>query len=153
MAKVVIRPMKPATYYNAVLDVDRPDHQDLVDEAYPESEGYPLNGGELEKPTDEHPANLESSLMLGDERMHRLVLDIDQPVELRESATPGHHHLIIPDVRCTWQEYLVLLEALVLCGVVEADYVKHARERKQCLIRLPGVKKASTVESHEVPDF
>lgn len=55
--------------------------------------------------------------------MHLPTLDIDLPAELRDSSTPGHHHLLL-NHPMTWRQYKRLLRALARAGVVEKSWVK-----------------------------
>ncbi len=79
------------------------------------------------------------------QKHHQVVLDIDHPVHVVESSTPGHHHLIIevpggiPD-----EAYWKLVEALGLAGVVEPGYVNASITRGRTDVRLPWVSKADT---------
>jgi hypothetical protein len=74
------------------------------------------------------------------EPLHRPVLDIDLPVTLLSSTTPGHHHLLI-DHPMTWSRYLDLLDALVNAGIVEPGYVKAAQARGHTAVRVPWLRK------------
>jgi hypothetical protein len=74
------------------------------------------------------------------EPLHRPVLDIDLPVTLLPSTTPGHHHLLI-DHPLTWSRYLDLLDALAYAGIVERGYVKAARARGHTAVRVPWLRK------------
>ena len=95
--------------------------------------------GQLVDPTEENPANVVSSLCATGE--HRPAIDVDVPVRLIPSSTEDHWHLYFPTISLTWEQYEVLLEALVKVGIVQENYLKHSRERKQTLLRLPHVKK------------
>ena len=74
---------------------------------------------------------------------HKVVLDIDLPVTVLPSTTPGHHHLFI-DHEVDWDDYVHLLEALTACGLVEPGYAYASKERGYSCVRLPWVKKAET---------
>jgi len=76
---------------------------------------------------------------------HRVMLDIDVPAVLVPSSTPGHHHLYI-DVYVTWDKYVVLLDALADCGVVERGYVSASKERGFTAVRLPWVRRKTPRE-------
>jgi hypothetical protein len=71
---------------------------------------------------------------------HRPVLDIDLPVVLTESTTPGHFHLFI-DKQMSWPVYVDLLKALAAAGIVEQGFVDVAIKRGSTMVRLPWVKK------------
>jgi hypothetical protein len=75
-----------------------------------------------------------------DAEFHRPVIDLDLPIEVLPSSTPGHHHLFI-DAPMSWDAYLALLDALVVAGLVEAGYVKAARHRGHTAVRVPWFRK------------
>lgn len=72
--------------------------------------------------------------------LHKIVLDVDHPVKVLESSTPGHHHLFI-DKPMSWDRYRAVLEALTLAGVVEPGYLGISEQRGYTAVRLPWVKK------------
>lgn len=72
--------------------------------------------------------------------VHRPVLDIDVPVTLLSSSTPGHHHLLI-DKPMTWEQYKDLLVALKLAGIVEGGYVAASERRGHSAVRVPWLRK------------
>jgi hypothetical protein len=74
------------------------------------------------------------------EVMHKPVLDIDVPVEIQPSSTPGHFHLAI-DKEMTWQQYERLLDILVEVGIVEPGFAAASISRGYSAVRLPWVKK------------
>jgi hypothetical protein len=76
---------------------------------------------------------------------HKVVLDIDLPVTVLPSTTPGHHHLFI-DHEVAWDDYVNLLEALAACGLVEPGYVNASKQRGYSCVRLPWVKKVDPPE-------
>lgn len=73
---------------------------------------------------------------------HKPVLDIDLPVKVLDSSTPGHHHLFI-DKEMTWDEYDKLLTVLVKLGIVEPGFRNASQHRQHTAVRLPWVKKKS----------
>lgn len=85
-------------------------------------------------------ANVITSMTDYDYSRHRPVLDIDLPVTLIESSTPGHYHLLI-DKPMSWATYSALLEALAAAGVVERGYAEASITRGHTAVRLPWVKK------------
>lgn len=87
-------------------------------------------------------ANLITSKVEGTER-HKPVLDIDLPVKLLPSSTPGHFHLLI-DHEMSWETYCYLLDALVIAGVVQPGYADASRAEGFTCVRLPWVRKAVT---------
>lgn len=91
------------------------------------------------------PAGLEKALVIssaveGSVVAHRPALDIDHPVRVVPSSTPGHHHLFI-DVDMTWAQYSKLLDVLAEVGVIEQGYADVSKVREATYLRLPWVKK------------
>lgn len=75
--------------------------------------------------------------------MHYPVLDLDGiPLEVRDSGTPGHVHLLI-DHPVRWDDYELLLLALLGCGLLEEGYVNASIERGHTAIRLPTSAKGA----------
>lgn len=74
--------------------------------------------------------------------VHKPVLDIDMPVKVIESSTPGHHHLFI-DKELTSKQYFKLLDVLVECGIIEFGYKYHSERRGFTAIRVPWVRKGT----------
>ena len=71
---------------------------------------------------------------------HKVVIDVDFPVVVVPSTTPGHHHLFI-DKDMSWGVYVELLEALVNAGIVEAGFLGASKDRGFTGVRLPWVRK------------
>lgn len=72
--------------------------------------------------------------------LHKVVLDIDMPVKVVPSSTPGHGHLFI-DKDLTWEQYDRLLNLLAEIGILEDGYVRAAERRGFTAVRLPWIKK------------
>lgn len=81
----------------------------------------------------------ESRFYNGNE-MHRPILDIDMPVTVIPSSTPGHGHLYI-DKKLTWEDYSKLLNVLAEVGIIEEGYAAASIARQHTAVRLPWVKK------------
>lgn len=81
-----------------------------------------------------------SEIAFRDGTRHKIVLDIDMPVKVVDSSTPGHHHLFI-DKELSWAEYKSLLHLLAELGVIEYGYVGASLERGFTGVRLPWKKK------------
>lgn len=88
------------------------------------------------QPGDPLPVGVTSA----DGALHRPVVDVDLPVKVLPSTTPGHGHLYI-DKPMTWSTYLRLLDALVEAELVEPGYVAAARQRGHTAVRVPWVHK------------
>lgn len=71
---------------------------------------------------------------------HRPVLDIDFPVKVVPSSTPGHFHLYL-DKEMSWEVYEELLKALGKAGILEEGYVRASIAREHTSVRLPWIKK------------
>jgi hypothetical protein len=76
--------------------------------------------------------------------MHKPVLDIDMPVTVLPSSTPGHYHLFI-DKELTWDSYVQLLSVMSAIGILEDGFVSASLARGHTAVRLPWIKK----ESHD----
>ncbi len=89
-----------------------------------------------------HEPNIVTSKVNGRPGQHAPVLDIDFPVTVVESSTPGHSHVYI-DKPMDWHVYRDLLLALVAAGLVEEGYAEAAIHRGFTDVRLPWVTKES----------
>jgi hypothetical protein len=97
---------------------------------------------------DEHeirePAPIEDSHLVSSEvrdtDLHMPCIDIDVPIRVVESSTPGHGHLYI-DHAMSWEHYDAILQALVAAGVVEQGYYDASVSRGATHLRLPWVRK------------
>lgn len=88
---------------------------------------------------DPSEANVVGSLAA--DGMHYPVLDLDGiALEVRDSGTPGHTHLLI-DHPIPWDDYAQLLRALAKAGLLEPGYVEASIDRGHTAIRLPGCRK------------
>lgn len=104
----------------------------------------PLDGREYGSPQDlvgaeTLTANLVSSALEGN-HWHAPVLDIDFPVSVVPSSTPGHFHLYI-DAPMGWEVYRTLLEALRDAGILQWGFVENSIIQKQSSLRVPWVRK------------
>ena len=87
---------------------------------------------------DRHPdvsGNLVSSHIHGS-KLHAPVIDIDVPVRLIPSTTPGHTHLYI-DVPMSRVRMMVLLWALKVAGVLEMGSFWWSLRRGATFVRVP----------------
>lgn len=87
-----------------------------------------------------------------DEVMHRPVLDIDIPIKVVPSSTPGHSHLFI-DIAMSWGDYEKLLWALAAAGIVEEGYVHASVRRGHTSVRLPHVRKPDAPVTEQAPSL
>lgn len=71
---------------------------------------------------------------------HLPTLDIDVPMWVSESTTPGHHHLIIYKP-ISWEKYSKLLEMMADCGILEEGLVRASLARKASWVRTPWTAK------------
>lgn len=117
-------------------------HAPSLDEPYDES--LPFEKRQRHQvPADQvgPKTNLQSSLWT--DGKHRPTLDIDVPVEIRPSATPGHCHLVFPTIALEWEEYELLLGWLARVGILEEGFVGASRQptRRMTFIRTPWTRK------------
>ncbi len=107
-------------------------------------------GNDHEGVMDVEHANLITSMVVGPEDLHKVVIDVDLPVSLVASSTPGHFHLFI-DKAMPWPTYVALLEALAAAGIVEPGYLAAALRRGHTAVRLPWVRKPEVVPLPVMP--
>lgn len=88
---------------------------------------------------DEDDCHLVSSMTING--MHKPVLDIDLPVLLEPSSSPGKFHLII-DKELSANEYDKLINTLVEVGILQKGIKKYQWDKNGfTAVRLPGVMK------------
>lgn len=95
-------------------------------------------GVETRTPTTPQDSDVVSSALPGGQ--HAPCIDIDVPMTVVPSSTPGHGHLYI-DVPMTWEDYERLLTVMAEVGIVEQGYLRASRTRKATHLRLPWVAK------------
>ena len=88
-------------------------------------------------------ANVVSSLLTNGR--HAPAIDMDLPVLVVPSTTPGHSHVYI-DHELSWDNYLRLLAVLVDVGLVQQGFYNSALRRGTTLLRLPHVAKATPAQ-------
>lgn len=76
-------------------------------------------------------------------KKHRVILDIDVPVHVVPSSTPGHGHLYI-DHELSWDDYERLMLLMAEIGLLEHGYVAASIRRGFTSVRLPWVRKTGT---------
>ena len=104
--------------------------------------GYPgSNGTVVERIED---ANVVSSDSRGIKEMHYPVIDLDVPVHLVPSSTPGHSHLYI-DKEVSRGQFESILWALTDAGIVEDGYYAMFIKRGRADVRLPWVQKGAAL--------
>lgn len=88
------------------------------------------------------PFNLVSSVRLreghvlfGRDTMHMPLFDVDMPVYVIPSKTPGHFHLGFPSLSWTIETYLRFLQCMVDFGIVQEGYLAASQVRKASFIR------------------
>ena len=74
---------------------------------------------------------------------HKPVIDLDLPVRLVPSGTPGHSHLYI-DKGMDAGVFFNLLDAMADAGIVERGYANASRERGYAAVRHPDRPKLDT---------
>lgn len=105
-------------------------------------------GSEFRWPTSRLHANRISSLTEDD--LHAPVIDVDLPIRVIPSSTPGHYHLYI-DKKMSWKAYRKLLKALVEAGLVEENWYKMSLRRRMTMVRPPHLRKKDDPDRRSVP--
>lgn len=72
---------------------------------------------------------------------HMVMFDVDIPMEVIESSTPGHYHVYFPGTGVGKDALFYLLAELSNCGIVEPGYVAASKARGFTALRLPWVRK------------
>lgn len=85
-------------------------------------------------------ANILTSEAQGRPGIHKFMIDVDLPVVVMPSSTPGHWHLYI-DVDIEWERYVALLRALAEAGVIEVGYARASIKRGYTSLRPPWIAK------------
>lgn len=93
------------------------------------------------RPAPLDQANLVSSLTT--RGTHRPIIDLDVSHRLVPSSTVGHGHLYV-EVEMSWWRYRLLLWAMRVAGIIGQGYYCAAVDRRQTLVRKPGVSKDAT---------
>lgn len=100
-----------------------------------------------EELNDENPpavftvdADIITSEVVGSTDLHAPVLDLDFPVAVVPSTTPGHYHLYL-DWTLSKENYFKLLDTLADVGLIESGYVEASRARGYSAVRLPWITK------------
>lgn len=83
-------------------------------------------------PATKDDANLVSSLTASGK--HMPAIDIDLPVRVVESSTPGHYHLFI-DKEVEQEHYWQILRALYEAGIVERGFYELSVARGASFLR------------------
>lgn len=85
--------------------------------------------------------NVNTSLIRNDpQERHMIALDVDVPVQVYPSSTPGHSHLYI-EKPVTQVEMMRVVGLLAQLGIVEDGYAEASAERGYTCLRLPWVRK------------
>lgn len=93
-------------------------------------------------PHREVVTNCEANLISSEAEngLHYPVLDIDFPIYVIPSSTPGNFHLYI-EKGLPWSTYSKLLVALTDAGILQEGYLNACLGRKATYVRLPWVSK------------
>ena len=85
-------------------------------------------------------ANVTTSLIKGTQ-LHSPAFDIDVPIVVHASSTPGHHHIYFPSIMLSAEDYGDLLRVLAKVGIVQPGWTKRFEKDGMTVLRKPGVKK------------
>lgn len=93
-------------------------------------------------PHRELVTNLDANVISSEaeDGRHYPVLDIDFPIYVIPSSTPGNFHLYI-EKGLSWDQYSKLLIALADAGIIQEGYLGACLERRATYVRLPWVTK------------
>lgn len=89
-------------------------------------------------------ADVVTSIARHARQVHRPTLDLDMPVKVYPSETPGHHHLVI-DHPMPWDDYRRLLEVMADVGLLERGYVNASIGRGHTSIATRPWKEARDI--------
>lgn len=108
----------------------------------PTDEQYVLGRDREENDLDRADVTSSAIKASWGEQRHIVALDIDYPVHVAQSSTPGHYHLYI-DVPGGIEHhgYMALVSLLGHLGVVEKGYAQVSIQRGHTDLRLPWVEK------------
>lgn len=86
-----------------------------------------------------------------DSALHVVTLDIDWPVSVIATSTPGHAHLLIDSPPIPHETYMKLLDVLEEAKLIGKGYARHSRDRGFTTVRLPHVRKPVRETPKEEP--
>ena len=70
-----------------------------------------------------------------------VMFDVDIPMVVIPSTTPGHNHVYFPNTHVSKNELFNVLDALASAGIVERGYAEASKARGFTALRLPWVRK------------
>lgn len=73
---------------------------------------------------------------------HLVMFDVDIPMSVVPSTTPGHNHVFF-DTYVTRGQLFHLLDVMADCGIVEQGYVSASKARGFTALRLPWIRKTT----------
>jgi hypothetical protein len=106
---------------------------------------------DVEETDDLDTADVVSSVrkgLRGFTSKHMVMFDLDVPIEVIPSSTPGHSHVYFPETNVSESALFALFEHMVNCGIVEPGYLGASRARGFAALRLPWVRKDGTRLAH-----
>jgi hypothetical protein len=110
---------------------------------FPDREPDPLKN--LDETNDLNVADIVTSAprheIPGFRGKHMIMVDVDVPMQIIESSTPGHYHVYFPQSYIPKEKLFNLLDAMAECGIVERGYAEASRARGFAALRLPWVHK------------
>lgn len=114
-------------------------HVDFNEKPPVDEDGKPIKYVMPDAVANLHDANLITS-RVQDSDKHKIILDIDFPVKVIQSTTPGHYHLYI-DKEIEFYALEDLLITMSAVGIVEHGYARASIQRGYTAVRLPWIKK------------
>ena len=100
----------------------------------------------LEETEDLNTADIiasEAKRLGGFQSKHMVMFDVDIPIVVVPSTTPGHSHVYFPNTYIPKEHLFEVLDVLANVGIVEPGYVAASKARGFTALRLPWVRKAN----------
>ncbi len=83
-------------------------------------------------------------------RLREPQIDVQVPIRLAPSCTPGHHHLFV-EMEMPWAGYLDLCRVLHGAGLIEEAFFNLAQRWKKTMLWKPGIKEELLRKKTESP--
>jgi hypothetical protein len=71
------------------------------------------------------------------------ILEVEFPIQLIPSTTPGHYHLYL-DRKISWEQYILVLESAHEAGIINKGFYEMSIKNGQSMVLLPGKDRVET---------